>query len=313
MMLLTTDQQLDIVRDAAARLGGEVGVHTRIDEGTTLDLTVPVSLSSVDALLVESSGVTAAIPLGAVRRTTRLAKGDVARTGDGATIVYQGKAIPFMPLAGPLRGKAAPRDDGAWTAVVVDGSTSLAALGVDRLLGTANVVVRPLPAFAPADLLIVGAAMDAEGLPQLVLDPVGLVDAACRLRWTGESPDADPTASILVIDDSLTTRMLEQSILESAGYVVDLATSAEEGLAKARLRTYHLFLVDVEMPGMDGFTFVEKTRADPILRNTPAILVTSRNSAEDRKRGTDVGAQAYVVKGDFDQIALLATIKNLVR
>jgi two-component system chemotaxis sensor kinase CheA len=116
----------------------------------------------------------------------------------------------------------------------------------------------------------------------------------------------------LVIDDSLTTRMLEQSILESAGYQVDLATSAEEGLVQARRRTYQLFLVDVEMPGMDGFTFVERTRADPTLRNTPAILVTSRNSPEDKHRGADAGAHAYVVKGEFDQVELLETIRKLV-
>ena len=304
---------LDIVREAAARLGGQVTVHTNADTGTSLELTVPASLSSLDALLVEAGGVSAAIPLDAIRRTVRLAKGDVARTSEGDSIVHGGKVIPFMPLAGSLRGKTADRYNRTWTAVVVDGNTALAAVGVDRLVGTANVVVRPLPALAPSDPSVAGAAMDAEGMPQLVLDPVGLVAAAYRLRPTGEIPRSASKASILVIDDSLTTRMLEQSILESAGYEVDLATSAEEALAQARRRTYQLFLVDVEMPGMDGFTFVERTRADPILRNTPAILVTSRNSPEDRQRGTDVGAHAYVVKGDFDQVGLLATINKLVR
>ena len=84
--------------------------------------------------------------------------------------------------------------------------------------------------------------------------------------------------------------MLEQSILESAGYDVDVATSAEEGLEKAHHARYGLFLVDVEMPGMDGFAFVERTRADAMLRSIPAILVTSRASPEDRRRGREVGA-----------------------
>ena len=88
-----------------------------------------------------------------------------------------------------------------------------------------------------------------------------------------------PRAPILVIDDSLTTRMLEQSILESAGYEVDVAVSAEEALDKARARRYGLFIVDVEMPGMDGFEFVRVTRAEPRLSSTPAILVTSRERA----------------------------------
>jgi two-component system chemotaxis sensor kinase CheA len=107
--------------------------------------------------------------------------------------------------------------------------------------------------------------------------------------------------------------MLEQSILESAGYDVDLATSGEDGLEKARARRYSLFLVDVEMPGMDGFTFVERIRSDPSLRETPAILVTSRGAPEDRARGIDVGANAYIVKSEFDQADLLARIRSLTR
>jgi two-component system, chemotaxis family, sensor kinase CheA len=121
-----------------------------------------------------------------------------------------------------------------------------------------------------------------------------------------------PKLPVLVVDDSLTTRMLEQSILESAGYEVDLATSAEEALVRARERGYGLFLVDVEMPGMDGFEFVAKTRADPLLRDTPAILVTSRGSPIDRRRGQDAGASAYIVKGEFDQGHLLQTIRELL-
>jgi two-component system chemotaxis sensor kinase CheA len=128
--------------------------------------------------------------------------------------------------------------------------------------------------------------------------------------------DAPPLAApkrlpVLVIDDSLTTRMLEQSILESAGYEVVLASSAEEGLLRAEEREFAVFLVDVEMPGMDGFTFVERTRSEPRLSRTPAILVTSRNSPDDLERGKRVGAKGYVVKGEFDQAALLGLIRSL--
>jgi two-component system chemotaxis sensor kinase CheA len=117
---------------------------------------------------------------------------------------------------------------------------------------------------------------------------------------------------VLVIDDSLTTRMLEQSILESAGYEVELATSAEEGLGKAREKQYGLFLVDVEMPGMDGFEFVTHTQSDPLLRAVPSILVTSRNAVEDRRRGEQAGARAYIVKGEFDQGYLLQKIREFM-
>jgi two-component system chemotaxis sensor kinase CheA len=119
-------------------------------------------------------------------------------------------------------------------------------------------------------------------------------------------------ARLLVIDDSLTTRMLQQSILESAGFEVELASSAEEGLEKARQAEYGVILVDVEMPGIDGFTFVERIRSDPSLRHIPAILITSRDAVEDKLRGQAVGAQGYMVKSEYDQKELLRQIRSLL-
>jgi two-component system, chemotaxis family, sensor kinase CheA len=167
------------------------------------------------------------------------------------------------------------------------------------------------PAVVYADPVVPGAALDGAGIPDLVLDGEGLVAAAERGQGGVHRAAARPPP-LLVIDDSLTTRMLEQSILESAGYEVDVAVSAEQALEKARLRRYGVFIVDVEMPGMDGFEFVERTRADPELSVTPAILVSSRNDAEDFARGESAGASDYIVKGEFDQGRLLGTIRKLL-
>jgi two-component system chemotaxis sensor kinase CheA len=303
---------LDVVRDIATRLGGELRLQTQTGQGTTLELLVPVSLSSLDALIVEAAGRTVAIPLECVRRTARVAAADLARSADGASLAFDGEVVPFTTLERTLgMERGASSASGAWSAVVVKGARSMAAIGVERLRGTENVLLRALPDFTPADKVVAGVALDAQGNPRLVLDADGLVEHAGRGLGAAGS-DATPVAPILVVDDSLTTRMLEQSILESAGYEVELASSAEEGLAKARDRRYALFLVDVEMPGMDGFDFVERTRADPALRATPAILVTSRSSAEDRQRGRRAGASAYVVKSEFEQTQLLEQIRSLV-
>jgi len=161
---------------------------------------------------------------------------------------------------------------------------------------------------------VAGASLDAEGNPQLVLDPDGIVAAAlgASAREDGDKRDAAPQRlPVLVVDDSLTTRMLEQSILESAGYEVDVALSGEEALTCVTNKSYALVLVDVEMPGMDGFTYIERIRAEPALRHIPAILVTSRAAPEDRRRGREVGAQGYIVKGAFDQAELLTMIRSL--
>ncbi|MDB4962351.1 MAG: CheA signal transduction histidine kinase [Myxococcales bacterium] len=301
---------LDVVREVVERLGGEVAVRSEPSAGTAFEIVVPVSIASLELLVVEAGGVIVAIPLDAVRGTRRVDDADLARTAHAQSILHADRATPFVPLGGLLRAAASGRPRRGAIGVIVEAAGSIAVIGVDRLVGTSSTVVRPIPAIAGADPLIAGATVDAAGNPQLVLDPEHLVGAA-RDRVL-EPARAMLRHSVLVIDDSMTTRMLEQSILESAGYDVDTATSGEHGLEAASKKRYALFLVDVEMPGIDGFTFVERVRADPALRDTPAILITSRNAAEDRERGRLVGAQGYIVKSEFDQVDLLARIQRMV-
>jgi two-component system chemotaxis sensor kinase CheA len=196
--------------------------------------------------------------------------------------------------------------------VVLQAQHGLLALGVDRLLGAEGIVARALPDSADVDATVIGVTLDADGNPRLLLDPDGLLAAASRTPLVTAHRSARKR-SVLVIDDSLTTRMLEQSILESAGYEVSLATCAEQGLEMALSKTYDLFLVDVEMPGMDGFAFVERVRADPRLAATPAVLVTSRASPKDLARGRAVGASDHIAKGEFDQLDFLERIGRLTR
>jgi two-component system, chemotaxis family, sensor kinase CheA len=303
---------LDVVRESVRRLRGEVDIRTEKGLGTTLEIIVPVTLAAVEALIVESAGRSVGIPMSSVKQTLRVVMGDVVESPHGASISFAGEVIPFAPLDRALQRAAATRNDArSWSAVIIEGASALAALGVERLCGTQDLIVRPLPDLTPCDPVVAGASFDADGRPQLVLDPEGMVEYV-RRAGPALATAAAPRAPILVIDDSLTTRMLEQSILESAGYQVDLATSGEDGLERARKRRYALFLVDVEMPGMDGFSFIERVKADPALRDIPTVLVTSRSSPADRRRGKDVGAQAYIVKGEFDQTELLGSIRVLV-
>ena len=303
---------LDVVRETAARLKGEVRVRSEPGKGTSLEICVPVSISSVTALEVDSDGSVAAVPLDAIRRTLRVADHDIARSADRDSIVYAGKVIPFLALSSALGRKTVVDSKRRfWSAVILEASSGLAVIGVDRLLGTTLVVVKSLPSLAKAATVVAGASLDVHGNPQLVLDPEGLVAAAQRGRATALEPICARRVAVLVVDDSLTTRMLEQSILESAGYEVEVATSGEEALEKARAKQFGLFLVDVEMPGMDGFEFVAKTQADAALRTVPAILVTSRSAIEDRRRGEQVGARGYIIKNEFDQGNLLRMIGEL--
>jgi two-component system chemotaxis sensor kinase CheA len=303
---------LDVVREAVERLGGTLEVRSEAGKGTTVELSVPLALASIEVLMVEAAGIPVAIPREAVRQSVRIAVDAITRGHDGASVVHQGRALPFMALSQALSGRrAAAHGQHPWSALVVQVGDAGAVFGVDRLLGMAQVVVQPLPELAPASAVVAGASLDVAGNPQLVLDPGALV-AAAGVSQSSLREDQKAPVQLLVIDDSLTTRMLEQSILSSAGYAVDVATSGEEGMEMVQRRRYALILVDVEMPGMDGFTFIERLRRDPAQAHIPTMLVTSRASAEDFRRGEQVGACAYIVKSRFDQNEVLDRIRKLV-
>jgi CheY-like chemotaxis protein len=135
----------------------------------------------------------------------------------------------------------------------------------------------------------------------------------------GEGPFKDAGAAlteerrlhVLVVDDSINTREIEKSILEAYGYVVELAEDGMEALEKAREFKYDIIVTDIEMPRLDGFSLTEMLRKDETYKDTPVIIVTSRGKEEDKRRGIAVGANAYIVKGTFEQSNLLETIQNL--
>jgi two-component system chemotaxis sensor kinase CheA len=250
--------------------------------------------------------------LDSVVRTIVHSAGDVDCSADGRTVRVDGEVIPFVPLSRVLDGTDAAPELGGH-AVVVRAAGRNVALGVERVVRTKPFVVRRLPSLMVASAAVAGAVLDACGDPELILDPEQLVREALERRLplatVGAAVRIEP---ILVVDDSITTRMLEQSILESAGYEVEIATSGQEALERARAGPHALFLVDVEMPGMDGFTFIERARADPRVGSVPAVLVSSRSASEDLARAKAVGASGYVVKDEFDQRKLLAMIGELV-
>ena len=302
---------LNVVGDALQKVGGTLRLETTRGQGTSWYMTVPLVMASIAVLGVEIGQTRAFVPLEAVRHALRVPTAELSVNSEGRTLVHEGKAMYFAPLSQALERHARPDTRAAWSTLVVQGQDGMAAIGVDRLMGMSQIVMLPLPDLTPADELIAGATLDVEGQPQIVLDPDHLVR---RIRAARQLPQLDtaPRAPLLVIDDSLTTRMLEQSILASAGYEVHTATSAEEGLEMVRQHPYALILVDVDMPGMDGFSFVQTIRADAALRHIPAILVTSRSSAEDRQRGKDAGANHHIVKGEFAQGAFLDTVRRLI-
>ncbi len=303
---------LEVVREVASRFKGWAGVLTEVGVGTAVQIEVPVSLSSVRAILLAAGDLLIWIPLEAVHSALRLGADAIVSLAGRSSLIFEGRAIPFIRLAETMgRPLASGADSRPHLAAIVQAGSELLAVGVDRVIHASEVIVHPLPVAAGRVAMLAGAVFDAQGNPQLVLNPDALLEAAHAVS-SRPTREATPAPHILVIDDSLTSRVMLQSILETGGFKVDLAVSGEDAMAKARERRYSLFVCDVEMPGMNGFEFVSQTREYDYLQGIPSILVTTRGGADDRRRGAEAGARAYIVKGEFSKDSLLETVRSLV-
>jgi two-component system chemotaxis sensor kinase CheA len=192
------------------------------------------------------------------------------------------------------------------------------ALAVDALVAVRSVVVGDPGAIAVDLAWVAGTVLLDDGTVALVLgaDVIAAraLGSARGVAVVGEKPAAVRRRTVLVVDDSITTRTLERGILEAAGYAVRLAVDGLAGLERLRAEASEIDLVvaDVEMPRMDGFGLLTAVRNDPALRGIPVVMMTSRNSPDDIERGLDLGANAYVTKQDFEQGKLLSIIGQLI-
>lgn len=296
---------LDAVRATVEGLGGRLSFENTPGQGFRVHLVVPTTLQMVEALEVESAHIAAAVPLGRVLTSVRLN----AEQHQRGELTHDNALIPMVSLE---RVMGRPEvSSGRRTALVLNSANGKVALVVSRLGALRRDVLRRMPEVALVSPALMGVIADSSGAPRVMLNDDGVHDVASRQQRQASGARRKPW--VLVIDDSPTTRMLEQGILEANGYLAALACSGEEGLQMAREQHFDLFLVDVEMPGMNGFDFIACTREDPELGRTPAVLVTSLSSPEHVSRGKEVGAAGYILKHQFDEREFLALVADLTR
>lgn len=307
---------LDVVYEAVERLQGMIDVDSRPGAGTRFTLTLPLAVAATRCLLVRAAAQTYALPVSGVARILRLDPGAVGRAGGREAVDLDGEPVTLAPLWSLLDIEAPPEADVERLPIVVIGpARRRVALVVEGLAGEQDAVVKRLPPPLVRVPGTAGATILGTGEVVMVLSVPELLRAAARgvapVRLPA-APTAEEAPTLLVVDDSITTRTLEKNILEAAGYHVRVATDGEHAWSLLEREKVDLLVSDVAMPGMDGFELTERVRADARLANLPVILVTSLASEEHRARGIEVGADAYIVKSSFDQDRLLDTVRRLM-
>jgi two-component system chemotaxis sensor kinase CheA len=312
---------LDVVASSVGALHGTVDVSWQPGRGTRLTLGVPLTLTTIRALAVVTAGQTFAFPGTNVHKVLQLRRSDLLSIEGMPAMVVAGRPIAVWALAEVL-GMPRATDHGAarshTPAVVVASGEKRVAFLVDALLAEQEMVVKSLGKRLAGIELVAGASILPSGKLGLILNAAAVIQRA-------HAPGRDrgvaarlPAASdarrkrLLVVDDVVTTRSLIKSLLEAAGYDVNIAADGADAWRVLHEQGADVVVTDIEMPRMDGFELTRQIRGSDRFRDLPVVLITGLDSQRDKERGVAAGANAYLVKSDFDQRNLIDAIGRLV-
>jgi two-component system chemotaxis sensor kinase CheA len=309
---------MSVVYETVMQLQGNVEIQQTKGVGMSIALSVPLSIATHSLLLVSCCGQWFCVPTNGIERLHRVPV-DQMQSVEGKQALYlEGKVLPLLSLAHVLNLEETevhtPGD--VLSVIVLISGEKRAAIAVGAFHGVREGFVQDMATPAPKDLNLSGGILLEDGSVAIVLNPTVLIESGIGQQGVVVAMAGKETKvhvpTILVVDDSTTTRTLEKSILEAHGYHVLVAVDGIEALAKLQSETVDLVVTDVQMPRMDGLLLLQKIKNDSAFSKIPVILVTSLDRHEDKERGLMLGADAYLVKQKFDQSDLLDTIKQIL-
>jgi two-component system chemotaxis sensor kinase CheA len=308
---------MDIVRERVEGLRGRVNIESQVGVGTTVTLNVPVSLTRIRCILLELGEAWYAIPSAVVGRMLTLSRESVFTAEGRDMVVIGGQPVPLVALSTVLRVPGSAGDDERVHVLLLHSGSKSIAFEVDELLSEQELVLKPLGRELARAPLIAGAALLGTGSVVIVLDANDLVRAASgsvlpRKRAAVEAVPKQRRVQVLVVDDSITTRTLEKNILETAGFDVSVAIDGVEAWSMIADHDFDVVISDVEMPNMNGLDLTVAIKNHPHYSHLPVILLTSLGKPEQREAGLRAGADAYLIKSQFDQGELLTLIQSVL-
>ncbi|HTP24708.1 MAG TPA: response regulator [Anaeromyxobacteraceae bacterium] len=301
---------LDVVRRKVTELGGSVSVESWPGKGTRFTLRMPQSLSLMKVLLVRIDEDVYGVPAADVESVGRIDPSLVADVAGVKAVRHRDRLVPLVSLGALLALNGGPRARRPAAAFLAHGMDA-AAVMVDGLCGEREVAVKSCGAFLKGMPFVSGAAALEDGRVALLLSTPDLIAAARRLEVLPLAVPDRKRLRILLVDDSAIARETEAALLRSLGHEVEEASDGEDGWRRLESGRYDLLLTDVLMPVLDGIDLARRVKASPRYRTLPVVILSSLNAPEERRRGLDAGADAYVVKGELEADHLAATLERL--
>lgn len=312
---------LDVVRANVERLKGTIHIESSPDRGCTIRIQLPLTLATSRVMIVSVNNLNYAIPLEYIQTTCRIYRKDVFNIEGRKTIVFDKMPVPaaylsdILELRYPGFVSRNPKHEVLRCIILSIGEDKLG-LFVDELLDEQEIVLKPYSKILKRVSNSSGSTILGTGEVCMVLNPHDLLKSARKTEAPSSEEklkeEAEARKSILVAEDSITVRTQMKRILEGAGYEVTVAVDGLDAYNKLGGRPFDALVSDILMPNMDGLVLTEKIRQDKKYKEMPVILVTSLASEDDRKKGIEAGANAYITKPSFDQKVLLDTLRRLI-
>jgi two-component system chemotaxis sensor kinase CheA len=319
---------LTIVHEKVAKLNGKISAESETNKGTTFRILLPMTLATFRGILVKVKEFMFILPTMNVDRVIKIEQAEIKTVENHETILIDDQVISVADLgevmglpehthAGPGKTEPGSANSNQINIVILVSGAYRIAFKVDDLVDELQVLVKGLGKLLRRVRNISGATILGSGKVVPVLNITDLLKSAVRIKGRkSEAPAGElfvpKTGKILVVEDSITSRTLIKNILETAGYQVTTSVDGADAFTKARTGDFDIVVSDVDMPKMNGFELTAKIRSDKKLSEIPVVLVTALESREDRERGIEVGADAYIIKSSFDQTNLLEIIKKLI-
>ncbi|MEK6730471.1 MAG: response regulator [Planctomycetota bacterium] len=310
---------MDVVKTVIDRLNGNLIIESNKGIGTKFILKLPATIALIKVLIIRVGEMTFALPTSGIEQITHIFWKDVKTLEGRVSVFMTDQTVPVIDLVNAfnLRKEDEQKPETAPVIISRSGGRKIGFI-VSEFLHEQEVVFREFKGYLRRPRYFSGVTTLGTGEVILILNMQELVmarDLAGIVSKGESSATAKRDAkklTILIAEDSLITAELEKNIIENSGYVVDLAVDGMDALDKLYTKKYDLLVTDIDMPIMNGFELTAKVRAGKKSKDIPIIMVTAREKIEDKRRGIEVGADAYILKKEFDQGNLLNTIKRLI-
>jgi two-component system chemotaxis sensor kinase CheA len=309
---------LDVVRVNVERMKGEITLQSSAGQGLTVRLHLPLSLATTRLLLARVGDGLFGLPVECIHSSRRLHQAENFTLEGRSAVLLDGQAVIIARLADLLECAARPPElePDKMPCIFIQVGEERLGLLADDLLSEQEVVPKPLGPPLRRVRNVSALAMLGNGEICPVLNPSDLIRSAHKLSCNSvthvETGAQQSNPVVLLVEDSALIRAMEKRILEDGGYEVVTAVDGMDALNLLGTRGFAAVVSDIMMPNMDGLTLTSRIRATPGQQALPVILVTSLASDADKRRGLEVGANAYIPKPSFDQRLLLDTLKRLV-